>query len=182
MTFILSGIFAFRDSRARHLVVPEFIAFHIVNIHTGSTAANVNLVIIHTNHVFTVVWFNGADSEAVDRVAEVFCLLVEDFHGSRDSLCLVGCSSVQINCNDLAITDSYVLYLSWLADLVKLIMGICIVNQIALGGCNDQMVGFVVIDHAVLIITLFRKFCCCRIHLDELQWLLVDHGVLAIDG
>ena len=74
------------------------------------------------------------------------------------------------------------LYLSWLVDLVKLIIGICIVNQIALGGCNDQMVGFVVIDHAVLIITLFLIFCCCRIHLDELQWLLVDHGVLAIDG
>ena len=74
------------------------------------------------------------------------------------------------------------LYLSWLVDLVKLIIGICIVNQIALGSCNDQMVGFIVIDHAVLIITLFRKFCCCRIHLDKLQWLLVDHGVLAIDG
>ena len=106
VTFILSGILTLTDGRTRHLVVPEFMAFHIVNIHTGSTAANVNLVIIHTNHVLTVVWLNSADGKALDRLAEVFILLVEDFHGSRDSLCLAGSCSVQINCNDLTIADS----------------------------------------------------------------------------
>ena len=72
------------------------------------------------------------------------------------------------------------LCLTWLFNFFELIVCVCIVNQVTLCCHNNQMVSLIVVDYTILVVASLVILFRSRIHLYEIQWLLVNNLFFSI--
>ena len=150
--------------------MPLFVAIHIINIETGRTEASINQVVSNSNYILAIIRLNLDFGVECFGVIEVLCLLVDDFNRSRETYLGIIVSLIQIETNNLTVTNSQMLCLARFTICLNFVHSGCVIYGVTLGCCNNQVVGVVVVYHAVFIVTsvLFQSL----FQLNIVQWLL----------